>query len=182
MALDDDLLQRYFDGDLPPDERRRVRAEVANDASAQKRLAELARLSELLREPFRNAAREVDADRMFANIERGIREQKARGFGERLRVITSEWTEHRKGVLVPTIASMAVAAAALVVLLSPRHARDLSARAPSQPSPPVAIAALVHGSSVENVDFGESTGTVFEVENEGVRAAVVWIADDEEAP
>lgn len=182
MALDDDLLQRYFDGELAPEEDRRVRAEVSADAAAQKRLAELARLSELMREPFRSAAREVDADRMFANIERGIREQKARGFGERLRVIASEWTEHRKGLLVPTIAGMAVAAAALVVLLSPRHARDLTAHAPTEPTPPVAIAALVHGSSVENVDFGASTGTVFEVESAGVPAAVVWIADDEEAP
>jgi anti-sigma factor RsiW len=123
MALDDDLLQRYFDGELSPVEERSVRGQVEGDAAAQARLRELAKLSEL----------------------------------------------------IPTVASLAVAAAALVVLLVPHETSEKLATVPA----PAAVQ-TVHGSRVENVDFGKSTGTVFEVDNEGVSAAVVWIADDEE--
>ena len=182
MALDDDLLQRFYDGDLTPEEERKVRAEIAQSSAAQKRLEELSRLSELFRTLPMPAVQQLDSDAMFAGIERGIEAQKALGFGGRLRLVVSEWGEHKKGMFVPALASMAVAAAALVILLSPRHAQDLKSGTDTTEAPPLAMATLVHGSIVEDVDFGESTGTVFEVENAGVSAAVVWISDDEEDP
>lgn len=174
MALDDDLLQRYYDGDLSQAEERSVRSELAQNAGARRRLDELGKLSELMRGPMFEAARELDSDALFARIEAGIQQQKALGFGERLRVLGSEWFEHKRGVLVPAAASLAAAAAVLTIMLVPREARhtDQSAAA-LQP---------IHGTRVENVDFGQSTGTVFEVDNEGVSAAVVWISDDEEEP
>ena len=49
MALDDDTLQRYFDGELSPVEERSVRGEVQGNAQAQARLRQLAELSELVR-------------------------------------------------------------------------------------------------------------------------------------
>lgn len=174
MALDDELLQRYYDGDLSPDEEGRVRAEVAQSESARRRLAELAQFSELMREPLLNAAQALDGDALFARIEGGIRQQQALGFGERLRLIGGEWLEHKRGVLLPAAASVVAAAAALIILLVPREA--------NQPVNGEPVLAQLHGTSIENVDFGQSTGTVFEVDNEGVRAAVVWISDDEEGP
>lgn len=178
MALDDDILQRYFDGELAPSEESRVRAEVERTPQAQARLKELAQLSELMREGLANAAMQLDSDALFADIQAGVRKQAALGFGERFKLISSEWLEHRRNVVVPTAASLLVAAAALVVLLVPREAQDPVATVPTSQSNPGAP--VVHGSRVENVDFGKSTGTVFEVDNEGVGAAVVWIADDEE--
>lgn len=174
MALDDDLLQRYYDGDLTPDEERGVRAEVAKSPSAQERLAELAALHELMQAPVLEAAQGLDGDALFARIQAGIQAQQQLGFGERLRVLSGEWFEHKRGVLVPAAASLAAAAAALIILLVPREAK--------QPAGGEPMLAALHGTRVENVDFGQSTGTVFEVDNEGVSAAVVWIADDEEAP
>jgi len=174
MALDDDLLQRYYDGDLTRDEERSVRAELARSESAQQRLAQLAELTELMRGPVLEAAQGLDSDALFARIQGGIQRQEALGFGERLRLIGSEWYEHKRGVLVPAAASLAAAAAALIILLVPREAQ--------QPENGGSMLAQLHGTSVENVDFGQSTGTVFAVDNEGVSAAVVWISDDEEAP
>lgn len=174
MALDDDTLQRYFDGDLTPVEEVRVRAEVERSPTAQARLKELAQLSELLRSTLHEAGAGLDADALFAGIQSDIRKQTALGFGERLRLMSSEWIEHRKAVLVPTVASLAVAAAALVVLMVPRETSD-----PVAQTVPGVSAPAVKGTRIENVDFGESTGTVFEVESQGVGAAVVWIADDE---
>lgn len=180
MALDDDTLQRFYDGALGPDEERSVQKEIERSASAQQRLAELSRLSELMRGSLLTQAREIDSDALFRSIETGIQRDAALGLGARLRVISSEWFEHKKSVLVPALASVAVAAAALLTFLSPHETVDPGVALQEDGSP---MAALVHGSSIENVDFGQSTGTVFEVESEGVRAAVVWIADDdEEAP
>jgi hypothetical protein len=176
MALDDDLLQRYYDGDLTPAEERNVRTELSHDAAARRRLDELAQLSELMRGPMLEAAGNLDSDALFAGIEAGIRQQKALGFGERLRLVGGEWYEHKRGVLLPAAASLAAAAAVLVLLLVPREAQQPDGVDPG------ALVAQVHGTRVENVDFGQSTGTVFEVDNEGVSAAVVWISDDEEAP
>ena len=41
-------------------------------------------------------------------------------------------------------------------------------------------AARVHGSHIEDVDFGANAGTVFEIETKGMTTAVVWITDEEE--
>jgi hypothetical protein len=174
MALDDDLLQRYYDGDLTPEEERSVSAALAQSESGQRRLDQLVQLTELLRAPVLEAAEGLDSDALFARIEGGVQRQQALGFGERLRLLGSEWFEHKRSVLVPAAASLAAAAAALIILLVPREARH-----PQDGEP---VLAQLHGSRIENVDFGQSTGTVFEVDNQGVSAAVVWIADDEETP
>jgi hypothetical protein len=180
MALDDDTLQRFYDGALSADEERSVRAEVASSASAQKRLEELSRLSALMRGDLAAQASRIDSDALFRSIEARIAREQPLGMGARLRVLTSEWFEHKRSVVVPALASVAVAAAALLTLMQPHETIDPLPTEPDVGAPP---AALVHGSSIENVDFGASTGTVFEVESEGVQAAVVWIADDdEEAP
>jgi hypothetical protein len=180
MALDDDTLQRFYDGALSGDEERSVRAEVAKTASAQRRLEELSRLSDLMRGNLAEQARKIDADALFRSIEARIAQEKPLGTGARLRVLASEWFERKRSVVVPALASVAVAAAALLTFLKPHETVDRERTGPDVGAPP---AALVHGSSIVNVDFGASTGTVFEVESEGVQAAVVWIADDdEEAP
>jgi anti-sigma factor RsiW len=180
MALDDDTLQRYFDGELSPVEERTVRGQVEGDAAAQARLRELAKLSELVRIAVAQSTAGLDADALFAGIQSDVRKQEQLGFGERFKLHSSEWVQHKKGVLIPTIASLAVAAAALVVLLVPHETSEKLATVPVPASQTAPGVQTVHGSRVENVDFGKSTGTVFEVDNEGVSAAVVWIADDEE--
>jgi hypothetical protein len=174
MALDDDRLQRYYDGDLSLTEERSVRDELAQNPSARRRLDELSQLSELMRAPVLEAAGKLNSDALFARIEADIRTQQALGFGERLRLLGSEWFEHKRGVVLPAAASLAAAAAVLTILLVPREGRS--------PDQPAMVLQEVHGTRVENVDFGQSTGTVFEVESQGVTAAVVWISDDEEEP
>jgi hypothetical protein len=178
MHLDDDTLQRYFDGELPAREAQAVQKQVEQSPEAQRRLRELARLGDLIRLSAAEAARDLDSNALFSRIEAGIREQKQLGFGERLRVLGSEWSEHRRGVLVPMLGAAAAAAAALVIVLVPRHAAEPSVGL--KPAAPELAIAMTHGSRIENVDFGSNTGTVFEIDNQGVAAAVVWIADDEE--
>lgn len=185
IELDDETLQRFYDGDLSPVEERVVRTRIDQDPGAQKRLRELERLSALFQIAAEDAGSGLDSAAMFANIEKQIDAEAKQGTGTRLRVVAGEWVSERKRVLLPLVA-VAAAAAFGVIALTPRDAGDdAAARAlrdrertryaqetPSQPA--------LHGTRVENVDFGGSTGTVFEIDSAGVATAVVWIADEEE--
>jgi anti-sigma factor RsiW len=177
--LDDEILQRFYDGDLSPVEERAVRARIEEDPRAQKRLAELERLSALIQVAAEEAGSSLDSDAMFASISQRIDENHDRG----LRVVAGEWVTERKRVLYPLVAA-AAAAAIGVVTLTARDAGDEAARS-REPRERLRYAEQmdspqVHGTRVENVDFGSSTGTVFEIDTAGVATAVVWIADEEE--
>ncbi len=183
--LDDDLLQRFYDGDLTPLEEHGVQAQIEADPSAQRRLAELGRMTDLLRRGTSELGGKLDANALFASIESELQQPSRVPVRTRLRVLTSEWMEHRRGTVVSLIGTTALAAASLLAVLRPSssHVEDSGAlvlapgelRAPVVPTGPE----LPHGSSIEDVDFGASTGTVFELDNEGVAVAVVWISDDE---
>jgi len=187
--LDDDTLQRYYDGDLSPLEARTVRAQIEADPAAQGRLARLERLSDMLGIAAEEMGSGLDSSALFAGIEKDLKREQQVGLGERFRVIAGEWREHKRGAVISVGGAMAIAAAALLIVVG--RGPDESSQARSMPRPreerkerlaeiaPVE-APSVHGSQIENVDFGQNTGTVFEVENAGVKTAVVWIADEEE--
>lgn len=189
--LDDDTLQRYYDGDLSPLEERVVRARIDADPDAQMRLARLERLSDILGIAAEEMGSGLDSASLFAGIEASLKKEPQPGMGERLRVIAGEWSEHKRGVVISLGAAAAIAAAALLVVVDRGPTDDSQARSAPRPreerkerlaeaAPNVPAAEPVHGSQIENVDFGKNTGTVFEIENAGVKTAVVWIADEEE--
>jgi anti-sigma factor RsiW len=184
--IDDDTLQRFYDGDLSPLEEHGLQARIEADPAAQQRLAELGRLTELIREGAEELAQSVSSQALFAGIEARLDQPDEVGFGTRLRVMTGEWFEHRRASLIPLVAATAVAAVTLMVVIKPNQPLPEIATPPAPmaqrelPVPQPADVAQVHGTSVEDVDFGASTGTVFEIDNEGVAVAVVWITDDEE--
>ena len=180
--IDDDILQRFHDGELSPSEARSVQAQVARDPAAQRRLRELAQLGALLRDAADELSSGLDSEALFASIEARIAAQPTPTVGARLRVATSEWFAHRRATLVPALAATAVAAATLIAVLRPlEDAPQVAVQIQhlEQKAPPIAVASLVKGSSVEEIDFGSSTGTVFEIDNQGVGVAVVWISDEE---
>ncbi len=179
IELDDETLQRFYDGDLSPVEERAVRTRIEQDPRAQQRLADLERLSALIQLAAEEAGSTVDSDAMFGEIEKGIEEGRGRG----LRVVGGGWFSERRRVLYPLMAA-AAAAAIGVVTLTARDAGDEATARSRSPQERTRYAEQmgspkVHGTRVENVDFGSSTGTVFEIESEGVATAVVWIADEE---
>jgi anti-sigma factor RsiW len=188
MTIDDDTLQRFYDGDLTPLEEHGVQARIESDPGAQRRLAELGRMTELLREGTAQLGGKLDSNALFAAIEGQLSKPSRVGAGGRLRVVSAEWLEHRRGTVISMIGAAAVAAITLLAVLRPgAPAPGDDGRlvlAPSREPAPEApsaepMLAAVHGSSVEDVDFGASTGTVFELDNQGVAVAVVWITDDE---
>lgn len=193
--LDDDTLQRFYDGDLSPLEEHGVQARIEADPDAQRRLLALGRMTELLRDGTAALGGSLDSNALFAAIEGELAKPSRVGAGPRLRVITSEWLEHRRSVVVSLAGAAAVAAVTFLAVLRPgTHAPEDDGTlvlAPGEQAPavlpveeparePAQVIASVHGSSVEEVDFGANTGTVFELDNEGVAVAVVWISDEGE--
>lgn len=82
------------------------------------------------------------------------------------------------------IASLAVAAATLLVLLRPGEEpvaeETHTDGGTAQPEQAIAVTEEPSHTEVLEVDFGMNTGTVFAVEGEGgERYAVVWLQDDE---
>jgi len=186
--IDDDTLQRFYDGDLSPLEEHSVQARIEADPDAQRRLAQLGRLTDLMRSAAEELGESVPSDALFAAIEARLDAPEQAGFGARLRVITSEWMEHKRAVVIPLVAAGAVAAASLLAVLRPGApaANDPAVGGTMQALQDVSVRDQVGvpppGSTVEEVDFGSSTGTVFEIENQGAAVAVVWITDDEDKP
>jgi anti-sigma factor RsiW len=184
--LDDDLLQRFYDGDLTPLEEHGVQAQIEADPRAQRRLAELGRMTEVLREGTAELGSKLDSNALFASIERELKQPSGVPVRTRARVLTSEWLSHRRGTVVYLAGTAAIAAATLLAVLRPSTQvtddNGMLVLAPGEerePVVPAQEAMALHGSSVEDVDFGANTGTVFELDNEGVAVAVVWINDEE---
>ena len=123
---------------------------------------------------------------MFAKVREGIARQGKAGFGERLRVLTSEIVEHKKRVWVPAMTMAAAAVVALAVLVGRGGSVDVGPRAIARTGQePMQALADARGSEVISADFAEgAAGTVFTVEGAAGEApvAVVWINDEEPVP
>jgi anti-sigma factor RsiW len=148
--IDDDTLQRFYDGDLSPQEARSLEAQIAGDPTAQRRLRELGRLSVLLREAADELSSTLDSDALFARIEASItapakappRTSVARTLTERpsAQRAAMTWLTRRRATLVPAFAATAVAAAALFAVLMSSEEPELGGipfgevAAPAQPS------------------------------------------------
>ncbi|MAQ14545.1 MAG: hypothetical protein CMN30_09750 [Sandaracinus sp.] len=185
QPIDDDKLQRFYDGDLTEGEAKVVGRDVDASAEEQERVAQMSRLGDILRASAEVESEGIDADALFLRIERGIEKEPV----PRLQVIQGQKKKQRTGAVIA--AAVAIAAAVTVAFLfrqpvdpntaqsvHPDEGRLRTAQADIEDPMHVQI----HppgGSSVERVEFGANTGTVFEVQGEqGQPLAVVWIAEE----
>jgi len=182
--LEDERLQQFFDGELPPEEESKVRQVIEASAEERARLEALERLRSLLRIAAEDAASDLDSDGLYGRIRHGIDHPGGKAIEGGLRVVggapgpVEGWK-----VWIPTAAGLAVAAAVLLAVLRPWEGAPV-VRSP-QGDERVEVEATTTtviepplGSEIEEVDFGENTGTVFAVQGEaGEPIAVVWIDD-----
>jgi anti-sigma factor RsiW len=185
--LDDITLQRFLDGDLEADEAAQVSQALAQDDALAARLEAMTQIGGLVRDTFDQQYASVGgAEALFARISAELdapgESQAAAPKAPELRVVKGGGkAAPRRTVMLPAFASLAAAAAVLLLFLGPHRTRDVGSPAtpagsqavPDRPSAPA-------GSRIDDVDFGGSTGTVFEIDDDGVSAAVVWISDDDE--
>ncbi|MET0343332.1 MAG: hypothetical protein ABW252_20145 [Polyangiales bacterium] len=207
--IDDEILQRYHDGDLSPAEARGLSAQIAGDPAAQRRLRELSLLQSLIREAADDASAELDSDALFRAIEGRLPQRAAPSLPPPAPANVRPL--RRRGLWLPVLGATAVAAATLLVVLrSGEHDGGAGEAMPPQiagklealsersaddarlgtDGPPnrwpsfggeLVLVSTAKGSRLEHVDFGRNTGTAFLIEDEDVGVTVVWL-DDEDAP
>lgn len=180
----DETLQRYFDGDLPPAEADALRARLEGDAELRAKLAGLEQLRTLLRAALAPEHVEApDADAMFAKIQASIAEPPAAAASPPgLRVLAGGKKDEVAAPAAPAsrapvwlgLAAIGLAAAAALYLFVLRPSETATTEGPETPL----AAAPPPGSEIEAVDFGHSTGAIFQVEDQGAAYAVVWISDE----
>ena len=169
--LDDEKLQRYFDGETASGESTVVKRHLDECADCMKRFQKLQTLRSLFAEMVSDVSEAPAFDAMYANIRAGVEKQKNAGFGERFKLLVNDTVTYNRRAVVSTAAVMLAAAAALVIMWQTGSDND------DEDVP----ASAIRGSEVEEVQFGmDGAGTVFQIENgDGTSAAVVWINDDE---
>lgn len=193
--LEDETISQYFDGELPEDEASEVRAILQSDAGAKQKLDGLTHLRDLIRLAAEDMSEDVDGASLFAGIQAGIAEDEKQGnrgltsidggggkTGARPRGVES-WK-----VSIPIAVGLAAAAAILFVIWADNQGPDevytaergLTVEIHDDETTMLMVEAP-HGTEVEEVDFGDNTGTVFAVEGDaGEPIAVVWIDDEPE--
>lgn len=197
--VQDDRLQKYFDGELDGEPARALRQELDADADLRAKLEGLAHLRTLMVAAAEARAEEIDSGALFGAIEAKLAEDAAEdddpmlpaqevldeepappAARPRLGVVpggkkseksdaNAAATRNRNVVWIGTATVLAIAAAVLLVIVQPFGGPG---EGPVAGAPPP-------GSEVVEVDFGYSTGAVFSVEGQqGEHYAVVWISDE----
>jgi anti-sigma factor RsiW len=199
--VEEELLQRYFDGDLQGAPAASVSQHIATCEDCKKRHVALGELHKLIAMTMEHAAHGIDFERAFAEIERGTRERPAPSLLERLSVWWRDLIEQRPEQLWAPAMGAALAAGLLVFVLRDAAPKEEVAAAPAPPKPPVVVAAPsvpttvqqapsdptsvppappeMANTEIEQVDFGSNAGTVYEIALAGgVSTPVVWINDE----
>jgi anti-sigma factor RsiW len=193
--LDDELLQRLFDGDLPTNDAASADAHLRACATCGAKLAALAKLSELVAMGTQDLAQGADLSGLFERIERGIDShvnhtpQPAEAPRADAQVVAITRARRSFAATSAVFAGLAAAAAVLLMVYrpggGPEIERSLPADAPAptagpRPTPTEPSAATTPASSeVVQVDFGTNAGTVFDIAlADGSSTPVIWINDE----
>jgi anti-sigma factor RsiW len=185
--VEDELLQRYFDGEIGDRQAARVRAHVDGCPHCGAQLERLSKLHRMLALVADEIADSVHSDALYARVAQGARAAPPPRFGERLRLWWDDLLEplRPRGVWVPVgVAAVGVAAALLVVVrgaVSPELQRSpeaaVATKEPeaSRQRPP---RARIVASEIVQVDSGLNAASIFAVEvGEGTSTPVVWIEE-----
>lgn len=186
--VEDELLQRYFDGELEPTAAAQIAQQLERDAATRDRLRTLTALRGAIGNAIEDETRGVDFNALFARIEQGVHQQPTPTVAEH--AWWRERIEQRPAKAMRWMPAMGAFAAAAVVLLavlrglSLPHGDDVQGAASGKQSGTQqsgAPAPSTPGSEVVQVDFGSSGGTVFEIAlDDGNSTPVVWINDGPE--
>jgi anti-sigma factor RsiW len=182
--VEEELLQRYFDGALEAQNAARVSQHLESCASCGARHRALSKLKRAIAVAADERAQGVDFEALFARIEQGVREGAAQGAAAQNVVSLQDRARRRqRAIWLPATGVVAAAAALLLFLRSAPTTQPQSATpAAGETSQGAASLTGTTNSEIEQVDFGSNAGTVFEIAlSEGTSTPVVWIDDSEQS-
>ena len=177
----DDLVQRYLDGDLTPEEARLVRDLMSSDPGFQGDARAYRRIGDLLREMSGEGSDEAGVEaswgkvkeRLGAGADGAVEAVGSPGPSPSV-VCMSELARHRKRYWIPAAGLLAAAASVLVVLATESTVEEV-------PGALQDVAGM--GSRVTDLSLGAASTMVMEVETgSGGTAAVLWVSGDDEEP
>ena len=191
-GFDPEVVHRYFDGDLSPEESDEAEALLACSAEARALLEQMTRTRSIFREAgdeWRGQLSAAQSDDLFARITSAIDAAGEPSASEAPPApASSDEAETRPALTVIRgggrrrvfaglgVVFAAAAAITLAVLGRPGGPAELGGGGGQ-------VASRVQGSDVIAVDFGQNTGTLFNVEGQaGQPLAVVWISDQVVTP
>lgn len=196
--VQDDLLQRYYDGEVEDRQASEVRTHVESCDHCTSRMASLTKLHGMMSAAADEFGDSVHSEALFARIEQGLRAAPAPGLGERLRLWWEDMLEplQPRGMWVPAVAAVGIGVALFLVVARPGDSSESNARgggeiampsppagsSPTAPTPapveaPAQLAAMLP-TVVLSVDAALNTATSFPVEvGEGSSTQVVWIEE-----
>jgi hypothetical protein len=185
----------FHDGELDPELRAAVRAELERDPSAQGELASLALVGELVREVHARRAKDVDlTDSILARVHAEtprvhaetprVEPPRVRSRPARLEVpATRRWER-----FAPAGAALALAAMIALFVTSYRATLPEPPRGTAAPagSPRPIVASIENlpseareiGVSIQSVDFGSTQGAIFMVPGGESDTMVVWTLEE----
>jgi anti-sigma factor RsiW len=170
--LNQKLLERYYDGELRPDQAKQVEEALAETPALKASFEETARLGDLLRLMNEESLEDVSFNGFEARVRSGIANEKTTGVFERLRVWAADFFAYRKPVWVPAVAVVGACAVALVI------APMIMEPPVQQVNPPHRVFNDNQGSKIESVTFNDAEGAKYEVKDgQGGTVGVVWIDD-----
>jgi anti-sigma factor RsiW len=185
IKLNQNLLARYYDGELSPRKARKIEQLLRESPEHQESLKKMTQLGELLRLANEEKMESVSFERFEQQVTAGISKGEDSTLLEQLKVWVSEFFSYRKAVWVPTavVAGAALAALLVLPLSTPTQVED---KAPTGNRNDTWIAAddtSKGGSKIESVTFddtGDSSDSKFEVskiDGQNGSVGVVWIVD-----
>ena len=169
----DELIQRFVDGEMSPEEARDVRELLSSDEDASREAAAYRRMGDMIRESagIMGIAGGMEEEWKRTAGRLGQPGMRDRGPGA-ARVWLSEFASHRKRYWIPAAGAIAAAAAALLIVTSLTEVPVVGV--------PIEQAADL-GSRVTDISLQSASTLVFEVETAtGGTAAVLWITGDDE--
>jgi anti-sigma factor RsiW len=179
--LTDEIIERYYDGELSPKKAKWVESQLEGSTEHQKRLERMSRMSGLLHLMEQESLSGVSFAGFEERVKAGIRQGEKPGIIDRAKVWASEFFEHRQLVWIP---SAVVVTAVLAVLI----ASPFMAGPPTSPqkvgggneiwTASDAAHKEAPSSAIMSVNFGEATGERYDVPNaNGGTVGVVWIVE-----
>ena len=175
----DDILQRYFDGELSSQQAARVEKELRDSPDDRAEIETFSRIGSLMRlmdeETSVGVSFEGLSDKVLAEIKTT---RSSLSLWENIRTWFSEFFSYRKTVWVPAAAVLGTACLAVLIvpLFTPAPAAVSSA---SDTGIVLHSAALpIGGSRIEAVDFGGASGARYAMDDgSGHTVGVVWITE-----
>jgi hypothetical protein len=180
--LDDDLLQRHFDGDLDSAEQAEVLPHLADCAECNTRLEALGRLQRLIRTAVKDEAdaSDVSWQGMFARIEQAAQEPEPVHVAPVLRATGAARAKWFRPAVMSAVGAVAVAAAVFLTIARGPDVSPTDETYDDDSDGTLARLEVSH-SEITHVDFGANYGKVFDIAyDDGSSTPVVWIDDDDD--